>query len=137
MYQSPLPSKLVAVLSACRAVALLADNLEAAPAQVARLQQELDSVNSQIDPVRRSLLSERAAFDAWRRQSADADDFEQTRRELELKDLATQLAERRGELVALQNQIAAEQRKLEEMAKKIRKLERQWANPVAQPIGSG
>jgi chromosome segregation ATPase len=135
MYQSPLPSKLDNVLSSARAVALLADGLMAAPEQVAHLRSVLASVEAQINLVRQSLALERAAFDDWRRQATDADDFEQTRRELEERDLATQLEEQRGELVRLQNQIASKGRELERIVKDLRKLERQWANPVAQPVG--
>jgi chromosome segregation ATPase len=127
------PAKLSAVLDACRAAAFMADDLEAAPAQVARLREELDGVNSQINLVRQSLASERAVFDAWRRQATDESDLSATSRDLEQRDLAAVLADRRAVLVRVQNQIAAEGRELERIVREIRRLERQWANPVAAP----
>jgi flagellin-like hook-associated protein FlgL len=136
MYQR-VTEKMEAVLSAARAVVLILPDIEAAPTTVVQLRSELSSINSQIINLHQILFSERAAWDAERRRAADADDFENTQREIDRRDHATQIAELRAKLVATQNQIFAEQRKLEEIVKKLRKAERQWANPVAQPVGSG
>jgi chromosome segregation ATPase len=137
MYRNPLPDYFDNALSSARTVSLIVDQIEAAPAQVQRQQQELARLNSQINSARQSLISERAAFDAERHRVTDADDLDQTRLELEQRDVATQLEEKRGELIRVQNQIAAEGRKLEGIVKELRRLERRMANPVAGPVGGG
>jgi hypothetical protein len=129
MYRNPLPDYFDNALSSARIVSLIVDQIEAAPAQGQRQQQELARLNSQINSARQSLISERAAFDAERRRVTDAGDLDQTRRELEQRDVATQLEEKRGELIRVQNQIAAEGRKLEGIVKELRRLERQIGQP--------
>jgi hypothetical protein len=132
-YHNPMPDYFDNLLSAARAVALT--EIDAAPAKVAQLRAVLDSVNTQINLVRRSLISEKSEFDAWRRHSVDEDDFEQTQRQLDRQDLATQLSETRAELVRIQNETFAAQREFDRIAKEHRQLERQLMFPHAVPVG--
>jgi chromosome segregation ATPase len=130
MPRNPLPEYFDNVLSSARIVSLIVDQIEAAPAKVAHLQSVLDSVNSQINLTRQSLREERAAFNLERKRVAEADDFSATSHELEMKDLAAQIAEAKAAAVSLQNQAAAEARKLEGIVKEIKKLERQLMFPA-------
>jgi t-SNARE complex subunit (syntaxin) len=130
-----LPDYYDSLLSAARTVVLIAPDIEAAPLQAKRLQQELARLNSQIDSARKSLLAERSEFDAWRRRSVDETELDQTRRELEQRDHEREVAELRAKTVSLQNQAMAEQRRFDQLIKDYRRLERELANPIAVPLG--
>jgi t-SNARE complex subunit (syntaxin) len=132
---NPLTDYYDSLLSAARTVALIAPQIEAAPLQAKRQQQELARLNSQIDSARKSLLAERSEFDAWRRHSVDETELDQTRRELEQRDHEREVAELRAKTVSLQNQAMAEQRRFDQLIKDYRRLERELANPIAVPLG--
>jgi peptidoglycan hydrolase CwlO-like protein len=133
MPRNPLPDYFDNLLSAARTVALT--DIEAAPIQAKRLQQELARLNSQIDQARKSLAAERSEFDAWRRSSADETDLDQTRRELEQRDHEREVAALRAKAVAIQNQATAEHRKFDELVREYRKLEMKSMHPHAVPLG--
>jgi polyhydroxyalkanoate synthesis regulator phasin len=132
-YTNPLSDHISNTLSASNALLIVIEDIEAAPARVAQLRAELASLQAQITNRRHSLQTERTEFDTWRRWRGDADDFEQTRREVEQRDHQAIVGELKAKIVATQNLMAAEHRKLEEIVKKIRKLELRWANPIAPP----
>jgi chromosome segregation ATPase len=135
MARNPLPDYCDNVLSAARAVQLIAPDIETAPSQAKRFQKELASLETQITTARQSLAKERADFDAWRRQAVDEGDQDQTQRDLDRRDHEKEVATLRAMAVALQNRTQAEGLKLAEIVKGCRKMEMKLMHPHAVPLG--
>jgi chromosome segregation ATPase len=135
MARNPLPDYCDNVLSAARAVQLIAPDIETAPSQAKRFQKELASLETQITTARQSLAKEKSEFDTWRRQAVDEGAEDQTQRDLEQRDHEKEVATLRATAISLQNRAQAEGLKLAEIVKECRRLERQLMHPHAVPLG--
>jgi chromosome segregation ATPase len=134
-FRDPFPDKLDHLLSCARIVAPLIPEIEAVPAQVESLQRELESVGGEIAFTQTQLVNERKSFDVERRRSLDARRHDWLVGDQEERDLAAQLSARREELRAVQNHLGAAHKKVDELARECRRLERLWQHPGGVPLG--
>jgi predicted nucleic acid-binding Zn-ribbon protein len=123
-FRDPFPDKLDHLLSCARIVAPLVPEIEAAKAQVASLQRELESVGGEIAFIQTQLVDERKSFDAEKRRSLDARRHDWLVGDQEERDLASALADAKAKLRSMQDKIAARREEFEALAKQVNRMER-------------
>jgi predicted RNase H-like nuclease (RuvC/YqgF family) len=116
----PFPDALDNLINRARAAMLVASEMEAAEANLRSTQADLNSILAEISRVKQTILSEETAFETERRtgivaEAVDPDDLSRLSREIE---------EKRAEAVRLQNEVAAEHKRCEKLAKDCAKLEK-------------
>ena len=113
------------LISTSRIAAVVAGEIEAAPALLARLRAELSTITGQIETARRNLANERISFDNWRRRATESEDLDQTTREVELRDAIREVTRARERLLAVHNEIAAKTKQFDALILEYKRLERQ------------
>jgi hypothetical protein len=114
----PFPAKLDNLISRARAVALVVDHIDAVPAQLPPLQSELARITAEIARLKSVIQSETTAAETERRTGIVADPVGPS----DLDRLTAMIEAKRAEAVRLQNEVAAEHKRCEAIAREYQKL---------------